>query len=274
MSLHLKVTATPIGRYVCEVGGVYSTTNTYFAWGKLKNGNNVARNISAFLGCRDLLVNVVRSNYLLEDLPELRTELIFSKKYNKKHLKFGSLMDRAEDAIRFLNVIEQRNRWKRSIVVPITTTEGVKSNRTDVSDRWSPSAFRPDSLIYVVGSKCWKNNVYFLYMYLHIIRAFLGDYARRLKGILEWPDFMTAIQNTRDRYNNPDSSWVTYTDDMDKWPIIWNNRRKLFRGLTMKDMYISSGMNDGIFALTCGDAKIKVVKERFSKLMEGIDNGK
>jgi len=241
-----RINRESIGDYASEIEYPYLTTNVYFALAK--EIDNKVTNISAFLGCRDLLIGSIRRKAYSEAPAANKTELLFYKQY--KSYEQGNIFDRLVDAVTLLNVIERRNRWKHTQVYAATAVED--RNATGRQKGIYDKKF----MAYVSGSRCWRNNIYFMYMYIHIIRAFANDFDRKLHGVTKWKDFIHTAR------------WMSYTSGMDRWPLIWQNRRRLFKGVLQKEMYKNIWDTDGIFRLTEESCAINRINSRYKKLIK------
>ena len=249
-----------IGRYGNEVSRLYSTKEVKFALAKRIKSNSF-KNISALIGCRDLLMNCIREDVLrLDDIDFGKTELVFYKHVDKGAKR--PLRDRVESAVRLLNTLEKANKWKRTCGFEID--KAVSQNEGDRVHE----PFSKYNTVYIVGSKMWINNMYFMYMYVLLIRAFLDDDTGYLKDADTLPKFIKAVIKTTDDNGDPITSTISYTQGLNHWETVFKNRRKLFRGFKPLSTYGSPMEPDGIYRLTSCSCGFGVLNRRMSKLIE------
>ena len=250
--------------YHSEVSAMYGTSETKFAIAEEVKAN-VVKNVSAFLGCRDLLVNCVRELYARSNTVPNATRLLFYKQHNTRH----TLIEKVSAAAKMLNSIERENKWRRTRVFSIGE---VLENDDDEAQ----GCFTDKTTVYVRGSKMWIKNVYFYYMYIHILRAFVNDSKGILLGAKTLADFEKQVVTKRNSDGYAVDGLISHIRGIDYWPLVFQHRRDLFKGQTIKRLYVHENGTDGIHELTNSNAQVQKVKQRFEKLInaERMNNGR
>jgi len=242
--------------YNNEVTALYDAAETKFALAE-ENHDGDVKNVCAFLGCRDLLANCVSDLYGRPNKVPSATRLLFYKQRCPKI----PLIKRAERAAHLLRSIERDNKWKRTRV--FTIYEVLENEDTEAQ-----GCFTADTTVYIRGSKMWIKNVYFFYMYIHIIRAFISDNAGHLAGVNTFDDFKKAVVIKRDGDGTPVTGLITHIRGIDYWPLVFQRRRELFNGQTIKKLYVHEHGTDGIYQLTSGASCIAKVRRRFNEILQ------
>ena len=251
-----------VGSYHNEISELYGSNDVYFAWAIVRE-NNVAESVSAFVTCRDLFINQIRQKYLNTELNPNRTELIISSPTKDDEDK--NVYCRVIRSITLLNAIEKTNRWRRTKIYKVSAVNKI------VDGQIIP-AYKPEDFILIVGSKIWRDNVFFAYMYSHILRSFARDTQGHLDNVETWEDLIAGVADRgRSRNQALKSSWNTYVDRMDLWPLVWKHRRRIFKGYKLTTLYKRTKDEycfDGIYKLTLGQSFIEVLNERFRNVID------
>jgi len=231
-----------IGSYANEINtDIYNIDTTFFAFA-YEEGDNTVTNNCVFVSCRDTLVAANKKGYLRNEMDYSSTNLIIYRRLKNEDLHERMLMAKT-----LLNTIEKANKWKRSKVYKIDEIK-IHPTMTDIRTKGGQAE-------YIVGSKCWIQNMYFLYAYVQILRAF-SDLGNKLEGITTLKQFAKKVTGDIPIKNNY---------GIGKWQAIFQKRLKLFKGVTPKKMY-SLMANDGIQTLCSDCTAIDIVNKRFKEM--------
>jgi hypothetical protein len=242
--------------YNSEVSSMYRTIETKFAIAE-EVSTGVVKNVSVFLGCRDLLTVCVKELYARSGKVPDATMLFFYKEKNSGH----TLLNRVSRAVKLLNTIERENKWKRTKAYTIGKV-------LENNDSEAKGCFTPKTTVYIKGSKMWIKNIYFYYMYVHILRAFIAEKDDKFRHAKTLSDFIDIAVVERNSDGRPTRGLIAHVNGIDHWPLVFQHRRKLFKGQTIKNLYRPEDDTiDGIHCLTTGSGRVEKVNQRFAKLL-------
>lgn len=218
----------------------------YIVLGKVnKERNSFIENNSTV--CRDIVVDTYRQDRLISYLEQRRNFAISRKDsdvsvgvLNKNRTAFAifsvptrqkSLDAKLNRLLPLLNKFEKDRKWRRTKYYTLKVTE-------DVSNR--------NGRKLIIGSKCWSDNPFFLYIYTAAFKLFTFyndsttnvrfctalDRAKTLQEVFEAAE--THLAKLYKQYNNAS-----------KWLQVIKDRKKIFEGFTTDNLSFTEECQEG-----------------------------